>query len=229
VVTIAFSANSKGWLVRSTDAGANWGSAIEINSVGDTGTPNDLVATDGQVVMTFYNQSQSGVIYYRYGPYGPTGDYTENTKNDSGMTGVGIAQYGSHVYGVFAGEYEPGGAPDFAVFLQYSVDGGANWLAAPIAVEYVGRDSMFPSVATNGAYVYVCYFDNVNKRLSFERSDDHGATWAPETEVTKTIDDSQPMSGYYNVVRAHGDDVYVMYFDDDELRFAKSIDNGVSW
>jgi len=89
----------------------------------------------------------------------------------------------------------------------------------------VGSDT---SIKAASSLILISYFDATNFDLKFAKSTDSGATW-PAGNI-KTVD-ATGSSGFETSIANYIGNVYISHYDQasGDLRFAKSIDVGVTW
>ena len=111
-----------------------------------------------------------------------------------------------------------------------STDGGDTWPAGGFrAIETTLGVGRYTSIAASGTEVYVSSHSSTGKSLKFARSVDGGETW-PAGGI-KTVDSSVGGLGWYTSLAVSGDNLYISYCDytNWDLKFARSLDKGVTW
>ena len=86
----------------------------------------------------------------------------------------------------------------------------------------------FNSQAVEGKNVYLSYYDEKSKNLVFAKSDNEGSSW--DKKNTK-IADPEKSVGQFSSIAVKNSNVYISYLSqkDLNLKFARSIDNGLTW
>jgi len=97
-----------------------------------------------------------------------------------------------------------------------------------LTIDSAGDVGLSNSITVNGSYVYISYYDAVNKDLKIAVSADGGKSW-PLNRI-KTIDAAGDV-GDNNDIAVSGNNVYISYIDNsnEDLMFAVSTDRGLSW
>jgi hypothetical protein len=99
-----------------------------------------------------------------------------------------------------------------------------------IAIDSAGDVGSHTSISVDGCNVYISYFDNTNHYLKFAKSENSGESWLGSPDIESTIDTTGDV-GELSSIAVDGSNVYISYYDETngDLKFAKSIDGGVSW
>jgi hypothetical protein len=111
-----------------------------------------------------------------------------------------------------------------------SSDGGATW--TPSTIDSDGDVGKYSSLAWDTAssveILIVSYFDDTNNDLKFAKSYDGGTTW-----IASTVDSTGDVGMYSSITadRAGTGSFLISYIrrDTNELKFAKSLDEGDTW
>ena len=117
-----------------------------------------------------------------------------------------------------------------------SSDRGRTWPAKNIVtVDSKSDTGIFNSIAVSKNNVYISYTNETKRSVCVARSLDKGATW--DSANIATVDDTAvSLGGWYTSIATSGDAVFISYNGayhkrgaGKSLRFAKSLDGGVTW
>lgn len=197
-----------------------------IDSEGTVGICTSIAADNNGVYLSYYDGSNADLKFARSTDNGATW-LNENMKIVDSDNGVGtessIAVDGANIY--ISYRDLSNGNLKFAK----SVNSGSTWLASNIkvvdATDDVGTGT---SLAVIGSNIYIAYLDQTNYNLKFTKSTDSGATW-PAAAI-KTVDSAGNV-GQSPSIAVNGSNIYISYYDitNEDLKFAKSVDDGATW
>ncbi|MEZ4252397.1 MAG: sialidase family protein [Polyangiales bacterium] len=233
------------YFARSTDGGANWGSATLLDSSGGPTFGPQLAPSGTDEVTAVWADFRGGTNYreiYRNQSTNGGSSFTGNTKiNAAGETatrdsfGVDLAVSGNNVYVVFEA-FET--TRRRQVYFARSTDNGATWSTVSqlspdtATADYVAAT---PRIAASGTRVHVVWRDNRNggADLYVRTSRNSGSTFGSEIRVD-TGDVAGRNASVDPDVAADGDNAYVVWVDNRDagsldIWMNRSIDAGVSW
>ncbi len=240
--------------IRSLDAGASWlGSAVRVDA-GPTGAlqPREarLASSDDNVYVVWRDFRSAGglpvasdIFFARSTDGGATFSVTD-TRLNSGGAGVAVrrnprlAASGSNVFVVWE-DHRNG---DADIYFNRSTDFGQTWLAQDVRLNtFAGPGpAEKPQIAVSGSHVYVSWQDRRNNTccgedVYFNRSTDNGATWLA-SDIRLDTDAPGAAQSARTRIAAEGSSVYVTWrdrrngtFDQEDIYFNRSLDNGATW
>lgn len=216
---------------RSLDGGSAWGPDTRIS-----GTPGH----DSFPLLAF-SSATLHLVFMRNDGTSPTASYYKRST-DGGQTWgpdvylgdtkwwPGVAASGSMVY-VSLNTRLPDGNSE--VYFRRSTDGGTTWEATQRISNAPGR-SEDPGIMASGPYVHLVWNDNRatstggGMAVYTRRSLDWGATWDPETALTKA-----PAYTYFPMVYLNGSHVDIAFGDRRtgiyDIYYLHSPDYGTNW
>jgi len=136
-----------------------------------------------------------------------------------------IAADGAYVYVV----WDDSQSGNSEIYFRKSADSGATWGAAK-RLTYTTSKSLVPTVAADGAIVYVAWHDSApgHDEIFFRKSLDGGATWQSAKRITNNAAGSVCPK-----LAVDGSKVYLVWYGSAtgniEIYFAKSLDGGATW
>lgn len=117
------------------------------------------------------------------------------------------------------------------LMFRRSLNGGQNWGEKQTLYTAFDYGASYPVLANEDNHVYAAYFRGTsgNNEIFMVRSDDYGASFGNEIQVSESIHLAQTPQ-----IAATGDTVVVLYEDRDEnwdynIYFTYSTDNGNTW
>lgn len=147
----------------------------------------------------------------------------------TGFNDTDISVNGSTVYFMYTD------STTSRIMFTRSDDSGETWPAGNIKTVDTTSDVYgWAGMAVSGSNIYIAYYDVTNDPdnwdLMLNKSTDGGTTW-PATGVTVDGGSSGDDVGAFLDITAIGDSVYISYYDwvTGDLKYAKSIDGGVTW
>ena len=115
------------------------------------------------------------------------------------------------------------------ILFSKSIDGGATF-SAPINISNNSRDSIYPSIVTDGTNILIVWQDGStgNDEILFSKSTDGGTTFSvPKNLSNDVINSSNPS------ITTDGTNILVTWHDassgNEEIRFSKSTDGGTTF
>ncbi len=212
-------------LIKSTDGGATW-PAASIKTIDATGSDPNLFANSGNVYVSYYGGSSSLKFA---------------VSTDSGATWPAasikiLSSLGTEHSLFFESPYFYAAYQDrtnWRLRFKRSGDSGSTWPAADdkLVAATTMFGSTYPAVAGYGNNLYIAYYDYGNMDLKLAKSTDRGATW-PAAQI-RTVDSGGDVGGggTNSIFVGANSQVGIAYWDgtNGDLKFAKSIDGGVSW
>lgn len=156
------------------------------------------------------------------------GEHWVETTLDSSDTSDGdspsIAIDGANIYISYVGIVGAWPSARDGVFMMVSRDFGLTWEKRTVAPTAYAS-GYHTSVAANGNFVYVSYFNALGRVLILARSADYGDNWA----IRKV--DASPNVGRYSSLLLGQGSIYLSYSDwtKKSLKLAKSVNGGRSW
>jgi hypothetical protein len=142
---------------------------------------------------------------------------------------------GSNVYVVWSDSRN--GESD--IYLNYSTDSGAIWLASEIRIDTGdtagANGSGGPDISVSGDNVYVVWYDSRNGAwdIYFNYSLDAGVTWQASDIRLDTGDTAGASDSWRPKISSAGNNVYVVWFDtrngNEDIYFNYSMDAGATW
>jgi hypothetical protein len=231
------------YLNYSNNHGVTWRNSdirLDTNTAGASRSISPEVAASGSNVYVVWYDNRDGSytdIYMNYsndaGHTWQASDIRLNT--DSAGTNYAhspkIVATGDKVYVVWQDSRE-GSTSATNLYLNYSHDAGANWLASDKRIDHRVGEPYEVSLYAEGNNVYVCWDEYGDSYLDifFTRSTDSGATWlASDTRINNTSlgDCSTPR------MAVHGNNIHITwdryYNYSNYFYWARSSDGGVTW
>jgi hypothetical protein len=204
------------------------------NNFGDTINPSVTVHTanapDGMVAAAI----SGGNVYACFFDGGTVNALLVTRSDDGGAswstptqayTGTGFVYYDLAVSGasVWVALYDPSTTE---LKVAKSSDYGATW-GTPIVVDTDGNVGQYLDMDVSGSNLGIAYYDQGRGDIRYAHSHDGGSTW-----TVKTVDSAGDV-GKQAALRMSGSVVAIAYYvedgDNDTLKFAKSIDNGITF
>jgi hypothetical protein len=120
-------------------------------------------------------------------------------------------------------DFAPG--KGMAVYSRRSSDMGKTW-GEETALTRGPEYTYFPSIHLSGTHADLVYGDRQTGHYDIFRmlSSDHGATWSPREQVTKT-----PGDEFYPAIVRDGSNVHLTWFAKEGISYLRSRDGGKSW
>lgn len=134
---------------------------------------------------------------------------------------------GSSVYVVWE-DFTPG---NWDIYIKASNDKGSTFGSA-INLSNNDRESSRPRLAASGDSVYVVWqeFTSDSYDILFRASNDNGSSFGEPIKMNKQpVNAADPRRSDSPRLVAHGNSVYVVWVDDDDILFRASSDNGSSF
>ena len=161
-------------------------------------------------------------------------DLTVELDTSNFIASTDIEVVGSTVYLIYT-DYTAGGATPRVRFARADYDMVNHiWGTWTMNTVDVNTDVLLSAaMAVENGSVYVSYYEATGLNtwnLMLNKSVDNGSTW-PATGITIDTGGAGGDMGSFNDIVVSGSSVYISYFDwlSGDLRFAKSIDGGVTW
>jgi hypothetical protein len=206
---------------QSTDGGATWpsGNKQTLFAPASTivGVDSSMALVGSSIYVSYGDSTNDDVLFIRSQDSGST--WTDNQYIEaSGQAGMysDIAVSGSDVYVAYV-------AGNDTRFTK-SADGGETWSPANIVTVDSISYSTVPTISLTIADGALC----IARGIYVWRSSDGGATWPSGSRVR--FDETLSGNDYVSLA-ASGSEVYIGYYsiNSGDLKFAKSLDGGVSW
>ena len=134
---------------------------------------------------------------------------------------------GSNVYIVWE-DFTPG---NWEIYVKASKDNGATFGSATNLSDRDGESSR-PRIAASGSSVYVVWQEFTPKSydILFRASTDNGSSFGEAIKLNKqSVNAADPRRSDPPRLAAHGNSVYVVWVDNDDILFRISTDNGSSF
>jgi hypothetical protein len=227
------------YLARSDDAGANWSTDVSDIYIQTTVQFGGSAPAGGFRVSFSSITSNSAGVYVAYtddvpdagfnymhfsrSPDGGDTWHKSSIDSDTDFRDSCVSITSNESY-IFASYYDK---TNGQLMFSRSTDNGLTWPSGSIIViDTDGNVGEWNSIASNGAMVYISYYDTTNGNLKLAKSNDYGVTW-----TTAVVDNPANDVGKYNSIAVSGNIVQISYYDDtaDTLKFARSIDGGNTW
>jgi hypothetical protein len=215
-------------LAKSFDGGMNWATSQIGNSANTAGNPSAVAVRP------------NGSLYDIALIYQDWNYLLAKKSTDSGATWVDattqphvastVLQHCSIAAGTgadnsyYAGYYVQSGTPD--LYFAKSVPGSANWSAGTVVDSLSDDCGKFNSIAVIGSAVFIAYRNSTSGVISLVNSITSGSVFSSAVTVGGT---STGALGGTSVVATDASMVYVVYFDGNNLGFAKSSNGGGSF
>jgi len=211
------------WLRASSNSGASFGSAIRMTTnIGSSAHPS--VAASGSYVYLAWQDSTSvsgsgsrPEIWMRVssnygGSFGPAIRMSTNVGNSYNPS---VAAYGSHVYVAWQDDTSVSGSgTGYEIWMRASSNNGVTF-NSPIRISTNTYDSVSPSVAASGSYVYVAWSDSTpvagsggQPEIWMRVSANSGASFGSAIRLS-----SNAYMSLYPSIAASGSCVYVVWQD----------------
>jgi len=215
--------DSGSYYIHSTDGGNTWGNSI---SLGVYYFWPSVASSGSNVYMTF-NSSIPGnsEVYFRLSTdNGTTWNPVYQISNALGRSeDQSISVFGNDVHLV----WNDNRTGIMQAWYRHSRDNGVTW-GPETQLSNAVHFSYFPVVNATGQYVDVARGDrdaNNNFHIMYMHSNDSGATWSAETELSNNA-----TSSAYPVVKRDGQNVHIVWFDfNGDIYYRRSLDGGVTW
>ncbi len=213
---------------RSTDAGLTWDADIRLtNNSGDSWYPAIAISGSNVYVGWYDNRDGNDEIYFKRSTDVGVSWTTDTrlTNNTAYSYYPSVAVYGSYVYVVWQ-DLRDG---NWEIYFKLSSDGGITW-GAETSLTNNFADSLFPSIAVSGSFVYVVWHDerDGNMEIYFKRSTDGGLDWETETRIS-----NYPVQSGVPSIAVSGSFVHVVWLDERdfnwEVYYKYSTDCGINW
>jgi hypothetical protein len=215
---------------KSDDGGATWTNNKRLTWNASDSYVADI-AVDGSNIYVIWGDDTSGnwEVYFKKSDDGGA-TWTKSkrlTWNAGNSYAQSMAVDGLNVYVLW--EDDTPGNPE--IYFKKSDDGGATWTKSKRLTNNEGN-SYAPSIAVDGSNVYVVWANFMpslaNYEIYFKQSDDGGATWTTNKEITTNSGSSRDPA-----IAVDGSNIYVVWDDDTpgnwEIYFKKSDDVGTTW
>jgi hypothetical protein len=223
--------NAKLKFAKSTNGGTSWlaGNIKTVDSTASVGVYTSIAVSGTNVYVSYYDSTNANLKFAMSTDGGATWP-AGNIKIVDSTGDVGSCTSISHTSTGFGNVYisyldTTNGDLKFAK----STDDGTTWLSTDIkTVDSGGSVGSDTSIKAASSLILISYFDATNFDLKFAKSTDSGATW-PAGNI-KTVD-ATGSSGFETSIANYIGNVYISHYDQasGDLRFAKSIDVGVTW
>jgi len=208
---------------KSDDGGATW--TKKRLTWNTSVSMNPAIAVDSSNIYVVWHDYRLGspeIYFKKSDDGGATWTTSRNLTNSAGYSICpSIAVDGSNIYVAWQEDYE--------IYFKKSADGGATWTASINLSNTVGL-SGWPAIAVDGSDIHVVWNDDTlgNYEIYFKKSDDGGATWSKNKNLTNNASYS-----YDPAIAVDGSNIYVVWEDwtpgNPEIYFKKSDDGGATW
>jgi hypothetical protein len=193
--------------IKTTDGGASWSGAVEIDTDitttvdwfdvwYDRWTPGDTTGT--KIHIVWVDQGDDDPQYVSLDTSNDTLG-TQVTVFTGTSTAAGIGVHASITKAVGGNLYVSGQIDAGAErFFSRSVDGGATFGARAVAVEAVGDWSMlFPGNAADNQDIWAVYFDADANALTLKAYDNSADSWSESATIMGVVELSTDLTGQY--------------------------------
>jgi len=234
LASVSFPVRRVGLVMEAGAEPAGWSNDTRLSFYGKADYP--AIAVNGNIVHTAWRNSSSttdhfDLTYRRSLDGGETWEPEKNLTCYTDGTHLAeeprIAVNGSDVYVVFTDDRS--GMRE--IYFMNSSDNGVTWSQERNISKLDLMYSANPDIAVWGDNIYVVWEDNRGQRAEvyFRKSDDMGATWSQEMNLT--ADDDR--SSVSPAITVWENNVHVAFTDYRDLRwelyYKKSLDGGNNW
>ncbi|MBN2667095.1 MAG: exo-alpha-sialidase [Bacteroidales bacterium] len=222
----------------STDGGVNWQASdirVNTNTAGASRSLCPTVAVCGSRVYVAWTDTRNGYadIYLNYsGDYGQTwlnSDIRLNLGSNPGEKLANTPQVHASGNNVYVTWIETRFGYLEGLFLNYSLNGGANWQSPDVQIDGGAHDVWLWQIIADGTKLYAMWWAN-GEDIYFNRSLDNGVHWMDAGQHKVNVSDE----GYCEnpIFSVEGSTIYV-FWDKNEggrlINFNHSEDGGISW
>jgi len=224
--------NYKIYYKRSTDAGTNWGTDIQLTFT-STFSLNPSVSVSGQVAHVVWQDRRDGPnyeIYYKRSTDGGIswGSDIRLTNDIAYSWYPCISVLGQVVHIVW---YDARDGPNFEIYYKRSTDGGISW-GNDTRLTNDPNGSALPNLSLSSQFVHVIWYDNRNGayEVYYKRSTDQGISWESDIRLT-----NDPAASLSPTISTLGLCLHVVWADERngtqnfEIYYKRSTDQGVNW